>query len=84
MPLEVFRRWAEEHGKDYVDDEDEFSRRFSIWKDNIDLFEQYNSEHADHWVRAHKVSSRSIVLGLFKRFKCERFELDSITITHTR
>lgn len=50
-PLAAFNQWVKDHAKEYVHDQNQFTRRFSIWKDNIYFIQEYNSMHTDHWVR---------------------------------
>lgn len=53
-PLGAFKRWVVEHEKDYVNDQEEFTRRFSIWKNNVYFIQEYNCMYVTHWVRGLK------------------------------
>eukprot|EP00892_Ulva_mutabilis_P010886 jgi/Ulvmu1/816/UM010_0190.1 len=48
-PETAFRVWADRNGKEY-DTLHEHNRRFSIWMDNLNYVESYNSEHTRSWL----------------------------------
>ena len=50
-PIVEFRKWAVEHGKEYLDDEAEFLQRFRIWRENLEYVHEYNTRGHTHWVR---------------------------------
>ena len=50
-PGQEFHAWVLEHEKAYVSDEAEYSRRFSVWMQNLDFSHEYNQKHTTHWVR---------------------------------
>lgn len=44
----AFGSWLELHGKQYADNADEYSKRFQIWKANLDFIVKHNAEHTGH------------------------------------
>lgn len=49
-PRNSFRAWVERMKKPYLEDTEEFERRFSIWLTNLDYILDYNSKVDSHWL----------------------------------
>lgn len=49
-PEAIFKQWVLEHAKEYLQDAQEYARRFRIWSENLDFVESYNRKHSSHWL----------------------------------
>ncbi|CAD7704537.1 unnamed protein product [Ostreobium quekettii] len=58
-PYEAFRRWAEEHGRPYLEGTEEHSSRFKIWLANLEYIVEYNPRHESHWLAMNGMADKS-------------------------
>lgn len=49
-PRESFTSWVKEMGKTYVEDAEEFERRFEIWLDNLEFILGHNERSDSYWL----------------------------------
>lgn len=58
-PLEHFKQWVVTHSKSYLNDIEEYKKRFAVWLENLEFVLEYNAKHTTHWLGMNSLADLS-------------------------